>query len=198
MPQTKPLEYITPEEYEAGERLAEFRHEYIDGQVFAMAGASEQHNRVAENVFFQLRSSARGTPCGVFMSDMRIRIRGGERYYYPDVALVCDPNDDATHHKENPCLISEVLSNATNKTDRREKWQGYRTIPGLRYYLLIDSRQPLIDYFHRLDDGNWEQGSLQPGETLEIDCGPGFSSRLDFDEVYEDIVWRDPLLPEEA
>lgn len=198
MSQARPLQFITPEEYESGERLAEVRHEYIDGQVFAMAGASEQHNRVSLNVAVQLRAAARGTPCGVFMSDMRIRLRGGERYYYPDVALVCDPEDDATHHKEHPCVLVEVLSNATAKTDRREKWQGYRSISALRYYLLVDSRQPLVEYLHRLDDGSWEQGQLVAGETLPIDCGEAYSGSLNFDEIYEDIVWRDPLLPEEA
>lgn len=79
---------LSPEAYLAGEALAEIRHEYVAGEVYARAGASERHNRISGNLFFQLRAKARDSQCGVFMNDMKLRIEQGERFYYPDVMLV--------------------------------------------------------------------------------------------------------------
>ncbi|MGB1011965.1 MAG: Uma2 family endonuclease, partial [Thiolinea sp.] len=107
---------LSPEEYLVGEEHADVRHEYVAGDTYAMAGAGEQHNRIALNIAFQLRSRARGGACGVFMSDMKLRIKQGERFYYPDVILVCDEQDDNTHYKDNPCLVAEVLSPSTEAT----------------------------------------------------------------------------------
>ena len=131
MPIVANKDFLTPDEYLEGEVHAVVRHEYVDGEVYAIAGAGEQHNRIALNIAFQLRSSARGGQCGVFMSDMKLRINSGERFYYPDVMLVCHGTDDNTHYKESPCLIAEVLSPSTEATDRREKWLAYKDINSL-------------------------------------------------------------------
>lgn len=189
MTQTRPIPWIRPEDYEQGEHQAEQRHEYVLGQVYAMAGAGERHNRIALNIAVQLRSAARGGPCGVFISDMKIRIREGECFYYPDLAVVCDPSDDHPYRKDKPCLLVEVLSNSTEKTDRREKLLAYRNIPQLRYYLLVDSRHPRIEYHRRDDVGQWQAGVLESGERLNIHCPPGYQAEIRFDEVYEDIIW---------
>ena len=79
--------------YLQGELSSDIRHEYVAGQVFAMAGAGEAHNRIAGNLFFHLRSATRGTPCGVFISGMKVRVKAHEAFYYPDVLLTCDPDD---------------------------------------------------------------------------------------------------------
>lgn len=193
MAQTEPLTYISPEEYLEGEKLAEIRHEYIDGDVFAMAGTSTRHNRIALNLAFSLRSFARGGPCGVFASNVKVRIRQGERFYYPDVMLVCADNDDVgdegdTYYEDSPCLIAEVLSESTEKIDRREKWPAYREIPTLRYYLLIDSRKPEITCYRRTKAG-WEVGPLGPGESLTVECPPGYRGKLEFTEIYGDVYF---------
>ncbi|TXH77407.1 MAG: Uma2 family endonuclease, partial [Thiothrix sp.] len=130
---------LSPEEYLAGEALAEFRHEYVAGEVYAMAGASERHNRITLNIAFQLRAKARGSQCGVFMNDMKLRIQQGERFYYPDVMLGCSQEDSHEFYKDKPCLIAEVLSPSTETTDRREKWLAYAQIPSLHYYLLVET-----------------------------------------------------------
>nr|VFK07200.1 MAG: Endonuclease, Uma2 family (restriction endonuclease fold) [Candidatus Kentron sp. LPFa] len=187
MAKAKPVIYISPEEYIEGEKLSEIRHEYIDGDVFAMVGASERHNRIALNLAFLLRSVARSGPCGVFISDVKVRIRRGERFYYPDVMLVCDGDDSDAYYKDNPCLIAEVLSKSTKAIDRREKWLAYREIPSLRYYLLVDSRRTEITWFRRAESG-WEVGALAPGESLSVEC-PGYRAELGFTEIYQDIVW---------
>jgi len=177
---------IPVNDYLQGELLSDVRHEYIDGQVYAMAGAGERHNRIAMNAAYHLRSAARGGPCGVFMSDMKSQVRDGNTYYYPDVMVACDPSDDHELYKHSPCLIIEVQSPGTEKTDRREKWFAYRNIEALRYYLLISSQTRRVEYFARNADNIWETADLDPGETLPIHCGD-YRAELSLEALYEDV-----------
>lgn len=128
------INYLSEQDYLAHEIAAECRHEYLDGQIYAMAGANESHNRISLNIAFQLRSAARGGRCGVFVSEMKLRIERNKAYYYPDVMLVCDEADAHAYFKQQPCLIAEVLSPGTAAIDRREKLLAYQKIAGLRYY----------------------------------------------------------------
>ncbi|MCB1876212.1 MAG: Uma2 family endonuclease [Chromatiales bacterium] len=175
-------------DYLDGELHSELRHEFVDGRVYAMAGASERHNRIAGNVFFRLRSRSGGGPCGVYISDMKIRVDAANVCYYPDVALVCEPDDDDPYLKRKPCLIAEVLSPTTEATDRREKWAVYESIPSLRYYLLIASEQRRVEYFARVPGGEWEIATLDGDEVLTVSC-PGYGGLLTLDEIYEDVVF---------
>lgn len=129
------ISYITEQDYLAYELAADCRHEYLDGQIYAMAGANERHNRISLNIAFHLRAAARGGHCGVFVNDMKLRIDQG-RAYYSDVMLVCDSRDNEEYYKQQPCLIAEVLSQSTATTDRREKCPAYQKIQSLRYYLM--------------------------------------------------------------
>ena len=95
----QPVEQISADDYLHVEKVAKVKHEYLDGRIYAMAGASERHNRIAVNIAFQLRGAARGKSCGVFISDMKVRERGSNIFYYPDVMLVCDPEDDHPYYK---------------------------------------------------------------------------------------------------
>jgi len=186
MSNLKPWDHITIDDYLAGERDGEIRHEYVDGQVFAMAGASERHNRVAGNLFFLFRAAARGGNCGVFMSDMKVHVRDTHCFYYPDLLLTCDPADDEPYFKQRPCLIAEVLSPSTASTDRREKWNVYRRLPSLRYYLLVSADERRVEYFRRNLAGAWETALLEDGEVLEVLCS-GYHARLTLAEIYEDV-----------
>ena len=179
-------DHLTLEEYVKGELYSEVRHEYVAGQVYAMAGAGERHNRIALNVAFQLRASARGGPCGVFMSDMKVRVDSMDVCYYPDVTLVCDPSDNHEYLKRSPDLILEVLSASTEATDRREKWLAYRKIPSLRYYLLADSRKKQVEYFTRNTAGEWETATLDLGEVLHI-AHDTYRCELTLGVIYEDV-----------
>lgn len=183
---------LSPEEYLAGEALAEFRHEYVAGEVYAMAGASERHNRITLNIAFQLRAKARGSQCGVFMNDMKLRIQQGERFYYPDVMLGCSQEDSHEFYKDYPCLIAEVLSPSTETTDRREKWLAYAQIPSLRYYLLVESNRRHVEFYQRGEDGQWQAGILQTHQTILVECGEGescYRAGLCLDDIYEDVRW---------
>jgi Uma2 family endonuclease len=154
-----------------------------------MSGASEQHNRITLNIAIPLRNSARGTGCGVFVSDMKCRADQGKIYYYPDVMLVCDKNDNAQFYKEQPCFIAEVQSTSTERVDRHEKWQAYSEIASLRYYILADSQQQKVEYFHRDAAGMWQNIALVAGQTLTISCGD-YQATLSLDDIYEDVVFE--------
>jgi Uma2 family endonuclease len=163
---------LTEREYLEREALAAERHEYVDGVVYAMAGAGERHNRIAGNVFVALRLAARGTTCGVYVSDMKLRVAHASAYYYPDVMLSCEPSAPETVFKAAPCFIAEVLSPSTAAIDTREKLHAYRGIETLRYYIVVDSDRVSVAYHLRGDDGGWLAANLDPGERLEIVCGP--------------------------
>ncbi len=157
-------------EYLEGEQCSDVRHEYVAGQVFAMAGAGEKHNRIAGNLFFHLRAATRGTPCGTFISDMKVRVDAHDAFYYPDVLLDCDPDDSEPLYKRSPCLIAEVLSPWTEVIDRREKLLAYRALESLRYYLLVSQEWRLVEVYRRDPAGGWHYDAYEDGELL-IDCG---------------------------
>jgi Uma2 family endonuclease len=177
--------WLEESDYLAFEALAEQRHEYVAGIAYAMAGAGERHNRIALNVAVQLRAAARGSVCGVYVSDMKVRVAGGPAYYYPDVMLSCEAATPDTVYKEAPCLIVEVLSASTAAIDTREKLQAYRSISSLRCYVLVQSEVVDVTYHVRGTDGSWLVATLEHGECLEVVCGPVQAS-LTLEDIYED------------
>jgi len=183
---SKPRRQLLDErQYLASEAVAAQRHEYVDGIAYAMAGADEQHNRIAGNVFVVLRSAARGTPCGVYISDMKLRVNGGRVYYYPDVMLSGEPATPDSLFKEAPCLVAEVLSSSTRAVDTRGKLLTYRGIASLRYYVLVDSERLSVSYYVRSKQGEWLSATLDAGERIDVECGPVTVS-LGLSEIYED------------
>lgn len=182
------LTHLTEQDYLAFELNADVRHEYIDGQLYAMAGASERHNRISLNVGFHLRAAARGGHCGVFVSDMKLKIAWHKAYYYPDVMLVCNAQDNGEYYKQQPYLIAEVLSASTANTDRREKLLAYQKIPSLRYNLLISANQIQVEYFVRDAQDEWQTALLETDETLTIDC-ENYHAVLSLIDIYEDVIF---------
>lgn len=134
---------ISPDEYIEGERLSEIRHEYVEGRVYAMAGASDDHNRIAGNLFNELSNRLRGGKCEAFINDMKVRIppKFADAFYYPDVLVTCDSDDNAKYFRERPSYIFEVLSPDTERTDRREKAIAYRQIPNIKTYVLFEQER---------------------------------------------------------
>ena len=178
---------LTEQDYLAYELTADIRHEFVDGQLYAMAGAGERHNRIAGNIFFQIRAATRGGACAVFISDMKLRATHHNAYYYPDVMLVCNPDDNGEYYKQQPCFIAEVLSPSTENIDRREKLLAYQKIPSLRYYLLVSTTQKSVEYFLRDAQDAWQTAFLEADETLAIDCD-GYHAVLTLADIYEDVV----------
>jgi Uma2 family endonuclease len=174
------------DDYLHNEALADSKHEYVDGEVYAMAGASERHNRIAGNAFFALRSAVRGSPCAAYISDMKLRLQQQNSFYYPDVMLCCDPDDDHPLYKTRPCILIEVLSPSTVSTDQREKWLAYRQLDSLRAYLMVDCELRRVDYALRDEQDAWLRGRLAENEVLHLPCGR-MQIALSLDDLYEDV-----------
>lgn len=156
---------ISVEDYLRGEEDSQIRHEYLDGQVYAMVGASDRHGLITLNLG-SILSNRLPDRCQVFISDMKVRIATArqESFYYPDALVSCDPTDRESHYRQRPCLIAEVLSRATERTDRFEKFFSYRELDSLREYLLIAQDFPQVE-IHRRARG-WVAEVYTEGELL--------------------------------
>jgi Uma2 family endonuclease len=180
----KPIELLSVAEYIEGERHSEVRHEYVDGHVYAMAGASDEHNRIAGNIFSELRERLRGRRCEPFINDMKVRIPPAfaEAFYYPDVLVVCDPTDNAKYYRERPTVIIEVLSPETERTDRREKAIAYRQLPTLETYVLVEQDRMALTVLRRAEVG-WQAERLQgPAALFRV---PSIGIEIPLERIYE-------------
>ncbi len=147
------IETISVADYLAGEQVAEVRHEYVAGQVFAMVGATRGHNLVALNIASFLRRHLSGSPCSTYMSDMKVRIEAADAFYYPDVMVSCETLPLDAIYLEQPILIVEVLSPSTENIDRREKRLNYQKLPSLREYILVSPDVMQVEVYRRQGDG---------------------------------------------
>jgi Uma2 family endonuclease len=148
----------TVEEYLQFEAESPYKHEFIDGQIIMMAGASESHNTLVANLIASLHAQLRGTPCRVYPSDLRVRLGDSEEYYYPDVSVVCGTPEIIRTNQDtllNPIVVIEVLSPSTEKRDRSVKFANYRTIDSLQEYLLVAQDHPLIEHYVRQSSDTW-------------------------------------------
>ena len=177
---------IPIQEYLDGEQHSDIRHEYLAGQVFAMAGAGRTHNLIAGNTFAQLRAAIRGTPCQAFMADMKVRVDANDAFYYPDVVVTCQASDSDEYFLNAPCLIVEVLSPTTEAIDRREKLIAYRTLPSLRYYLLVSQEKRQVECHTREADKLWRIVVTEDTGSLDILCD-GLSANVSLDDIYEGV-----------
>ena len=186
---------FTPEEYFAWEEQQLERHEYIDGEVYAMSGGTQNHSDIAMNFGTMLKSHLRGSGCKTFNSDLRIKIFESNKYVYPDLSVTCDDRDKITpQYITHPCLIIEVLSPSTEAYDRGNKFKLYRKNPSLRDYVLVDSSKMAIDLYRKDDSGNWYILNYEAGDSLAQPFGTKIdlqSVNLTFsiEQVYEDITF---------
>jgi Uma2 family endonuclease len=182
----KLVEYISAEDYLEGEKMSDVKHEYIAGQVFAMAGASEEHNLIAGNVYRKLRDRLAGSHCRTFMSDMKPSIEVADIFYYPDVLATCEREDQHRYYETRPCLIVEVLSSGTEVIDRREKRQNYFKLDSLREYVLISQSERRVEVYRRDDAGRWHHEILGPEDELRLKSLPVGTLRMTMDKIYQD------------
>ena len=183
-----PNHYLTPEEYLSLERKAELKSEYMDGVVYAMAGASEPHNLVAANIIISLGSQLKGGRCRVYPSDLKVRVPNSKRFFYPDLSVICGKvefADDARDVILNPTLIVEVSSETTAAFDRGKKFWSYQQINSLQDYLLVSQDETLVEGYKRQGNDSWLytkvtglQGTLA---LLSIEC------ELALKDVYDNV-----------
>jgi Uma2 family endonuclease len=152
---------MTVEEYLEGEKSSEVRHEYVDGHVYAMAGASDDHNRIAGNIFGELHERLRGKRCEPFMSDMKFKLPGSDVFYYPDVLVACEPNDNAKYFRERPTIVFEVLSAETERTDLREKRFAYALVPSLKVYVIVYQAKAQLTVLRRARSNSWHEQMIE-------------------------------------
>ncbi|BAT53269.1 hypothetical protein NOS3756_22280 [Nostoc sp. NIES-3756] len=184
--------YLTPEEYLQLEETSPVKHEYIDGYIYAMAGASDPHVTIALNLATLLRSHVRGSGCRVYIADMKAKIDSLNRYYYPDVMVTCDQRDQETStYKKFPCLIVEVLSSSTEAFDRGDKFADYQAIDTLEEYVLINTKRQRVECFKRGDNGLWILKSYTEQDKLFRLNSIGFEGVIA--DLYEDVVFEQPL-----
>ena len=169
---------ITVDEYLEAEQDAETRHEYVYGEVFALAGGSVSHNVICANVVRALGNAAASGACRVYGSDMKLRA-DEKLFYYPDAMVVCDP-PAADFYETSPCVIVEVLSTSTMRKDRLEKRFSYLALKSVKLYLLIDSHKREVTGYYREPQG-WEE-RIFSGDTVSVPC---VEAELNFDELYD-------------
>ena len=147
---------MTADDYLAGEIHSPIRHEYVAGEVFAMAGASDAHVTISLNLAMALRRHLRGGPCSVFISDMKLHVAEDNAFFYPDVFVTCSAADAGRRTvQEDALLIIEVLSPSTEGRDRGDKFAAYRLLPSLQTVLFVAQGQPHVEAFSRNADGSW-------------------------------------------
>ena len=186
---------LTPEEYLAIERDVPTKHEFYQGEMFAMSGASREHNQVTFNLAGSLHSQLKDRDCNAYVNDMRVKVSATGLYTYPDVVITCEKpkfEDSVVDTLLNPQAIIEVLSESTEKYDRGDKFAQYRQLPSLREYVLVSQERPHIELFTKTDAGVW---MLTEAIGLEssIDI-PAIACRLTLAEVYSKVEFASPSL----
>lgn len=179
--------FITQEEYFQLEAISEIKHEYFYGEIFAMAGAKKNHNIIVSNLIIILGTYFKSKPCNVYPPDMRVSVESGKYYTYPDLSIVCGKSEFLDKNETtltNPNLIIEVLSDSTEKYDRRKKFQSYRTIQSLNTYILVSTDYRQIEVYSKNQDHSWTL--RDPDKDAKINI-PSINFTLDLNEVYEKV-----------
>ena len=185
--------YFTPAEYLELEVKADYKSQYVAGEIYAMSGSQAPHVLIESNLIGELRNRLRGKSCEVFTSNMRVRVKRGDLYTYPDVSVVCDrPEFDFASKPEsllNPQVVFEVLSPSTESFDRGDKFARYRKLDSLTDYVLVSSELMRVEHYIRQEGGAWilmEYDRPDEGVPLRsIDC------ELPLAEIYYHVTFSD-------
>jgi Uma2 family endonuclease len=183
---------FTPEEYFKWEEQQNCRHEYLNGEVYAMTGGSLNHSEIALNFGSLLKTHMRGTGCQVRNSDARVNIVNSTDYTYPDLSVTCDERDRSnTQYITYPCLIVEVLSPGTEAYDRGNKFRMYRQNSNLQEYILVDANSMAIEIFRRNNGNNWQIIDYRAGDTVEL---TSVNLTFEIEQVYEEIIFTENII----
>ncbi len=178
-------EFISADDYLEGEKVTETKHEFVAGRVYAMAGASEEHNLIVTNLVASLHAHLRGKPCRLFATDMKVRllVSTTDIFYYPDLMVTCDARDTDRYFKRFPKVLIEVLSPDTERTDRREKFLSYTQVEIMEEYVLVAQDTKEITVFRR--GNHWRAEMLtKPDQQLRL---ASIDFALSLGAVYEGV-----------
>ncbi|MBE9146081.1 Uma2 family endonuclease [Planktothrix mougeotii] len=180
--------YMAREDYLEAEKNSLIKHEYIQGEIYAMVGASDAHVTIAGNLFALLRNYLRGKGCRVYMADMKADIEVLDIYYYPDVIVTCDPRDrEFQYFKRYPKLMIEVLSPGTEGFDRGKKFEDYRHLETLEEYVLINQNRVNIECFRKNSEGLWVLYPYSSGQEIYLDS---LDFRCSITDLYEEVEFQ--------
>ncbi|NJR68755.1 MAG: Uma2 family endonuclease [Synechococcales cyanobacterium CRU_2_2] len=181
----EPMPFLSPEEYLAFEETADVRHEYLDGEIFAMAGSSSDHASLVGNIFVVLSPFVRGQGCRIYPQDVKAKIEEKSRYYYPDILVTCDARDrEERYVKQHYTLIVEVLSEGTEAFDRGKKFEDYRRTESLEEYVLVAQDRVCVEVFRRKAKGRWELESYGVGDEVRLES---LGARFAIEQLYIDV-----------
>ena len=169
--------WVSQEDYLAGELISEIKHEYIDGYVYAMAGASRNHERIAGNIYREFGNHLKNKPCEPFGSDLKIK--AGSRFFYPDVMVVCDERSRHDYYTDSPVIVVEVLSKASRRVDETTKRIAYQSIPSLKEYVLVE--QDFVDVEVCRKSEGWVSNHYFMGDSVRFDA---IGLMLTVEEIY--------------
>ncbi len=185
MTAAKQTNYLSPEDYLEAEKSSLVKHEYHDGEVDAMAGASDEHVTIGINITSLLRGHLRGSDCRVYGSDMKVQIDAVNHYYYPDVMVSCDQRDrQFRYFKKYPVVIMEILSEGTEAKDRGKKFEHYRHLETLQEYVLVSQEQQQVEGFRKNEAGLWVLHPFGEGDEVEL---TSLNFRVAIASLYEDV-----------
>jgi Uma2 family endonuclease len=190
LPATQAL--ISVSDYLEGEEISKIKHEYIAGEVWAMAGASDAHVTITLNIASLLRIKLRGKLCRPYMSDMKVSVQQDDAFYYPDVFVSCTESDrQIDYYKEQPIVIIEVLSKSTEAYDRGDKFASYRKLASLQEYVLINTQKQQVEVFRKNEIGQWVLFDYVGDDEISF-TGVDFSCSLN--DIYEDVELAPQLI----
>ena len=179
---------FTPEEYFEWEEQQEIRHEYFDGEVYAMTSGTLNHSEIAINFISLLKAHLRGGKCRLLNGDARVNIYNSNKYVYPDLSVTCNERDrNNTKFISHPCLVAEVLSPNTEAYDRGDKFALYRLEPSLQDYVLVSADKIAIDIYTKDERGKWDIINYRSGELVEL---ASINLTFSIEQVYEDIIFN--------
>ncbi|MDA1053500.1 MAG: Uma2 family endonuclease [Planctomycetota bacterium] len=187
---------ISVHDYLAGERDAKRRHEYVEGVVYAMVGATNAHNRIATNGTGVLHSQLHGKRCQVFNSDTKIRVHTatGTRFYYPDLSVVCEHNPQTDTFQDSPVVVVEVISKSTRRADEFEKREAYLSIDTLCVYILVEQAVAAAVVYRRLDSGFARETYVGSDAIIPL---PEIECELTLADLYANVDFPPPTVDEE-
>jgi Uma2 family endonuclease len=177
---------ISLEDYLEGEQVSQTKHEYINGEVYAMAGASDRHHRICANVFIKLDAHLAQSKCEAFMAEMKLKA-DEKTFYYPDVFVSCDKVIKSAFFREEPVLIIEVVSPSTREIDRREKLRVYQQIPIVQEYVIIEQDKMHLEIHRRQPDGRWITYFYNEGDLDEQIEFQSVNFSLNLEEIYNRV-----------
>lgn len=184
------VNYLTEDEYLESEKTREIKHEYVDGEIYAMAGASRSHNILTSNMLFQFMSHLDGTRCIPFSADMKVKIetQNSSKFFYPDVLVACEDENGHDYYTDKPIIIVEVLSKATRQTDKTLKLNAYKTLPSLQEYVLIEQDFAEIEVCRR--NNSWLSERYFLGDSVTFES---IGLTLSVEAIYHRVPNQDVL-----